>query len=84
MLFPFLFFMGLVAFTTGVLNSRNRFTIPSFGQGVVNVSMIACIFLFYGRLKIPIYGLAFGALLGGLIQVIMQSLPLLTYLNAGA
>ncbi len=76
-LFPFIFFMGLVAFTTGVLNARRNFAIASFGQGIINLSMIACVIFLFGRLEKPIYGLALGVLLGGFIQAILQCLPLL-------
>ncbi|MBM3254065.1 MAG: murein biosynthesis integral membrane protein MurJ, partial [Candidatus Omnitrophica bacterium] len=76
-LFPFIFFMGLVAFTTGVLNTRKHFALPSFGQGIINISMVAGTVFFFRLLERPIYGLAFGVLLGGLIQSFLQSILLI-------
>ncbi len=75
-LFPFLFFMGLVAFSTGVLNTSRHFAVPALSQGIVNIAMILSVALFYYRLAEPIYALAYGVLLGGFLQLCLQQIPL--------
>ena len=72
-LFPYLFFMGLAAYGMGVLNSVKHFTVPAFGPGMLNVSLILCMLVW----RQDVLGLAVGVLLGGLGQVLIQIPPLL-------
>ena len=70
--FPFITLVGLWAFYSGLLNSLHRFALPALGSAVLNVAMIAgCVWL-SPRFATPVWGLAWGVLLGGLAQWLMQ------------
>ncbi|MBK8170173.1 MAG: murein biosynthesis integral membrane protein MurJ [Sandaracinaceae bacterium] len=74
--FPYIFFMGVAALGMGVLNAMKRFFVPAVAPGLLNVPMIAAPWVFV-PLAIafglpPVISLAFGALVGGLLQVIAQ------------
>ncbi len=70
MLFPFIFFIGMAAFGTGILSSLKHFTVTSLGPAVLNVFMIACTVIFYKYMG-P-YALIMGVLFGGAFQFIIQ------------
>lgn len=75
-LFPFLLLTGLSALATGALNVRGRFGVSAFAPALLNVAMIASPLLFLpltSALQVPaIMALAFGALLGGVLQLSVQ------------
>lgn len=79
-LFPFLLLAGLAALATGVLNVLGRFTLPAFAPALLNVGMIAAPFTLLpvcAALGLPpIASLAFGALLGGLLALLVLLPPL--------
>jgi len=70
--FPYLFFIGLVALAMGILNAHRHFAAPALAPTFLNVSMIASAYLLFGRLTEPIVSLAIGVLLGGIIQLAFQ------------
>ncbi len=74
--FPYLLFMGLAALGAGALQTRRRFGVAAFAPGLLNVAMIACALalppVFLARGVDPIFALAVGALVGGLLQVVAQ------------
>ncbi|MFQ5828185.1 MAG: murein biosynthesis integral membrane protein MurJ [Candidatus Methylomirabilia bacterium] len=72
LMFPYLLFVGLAALAMGVLNVHRRFFTSALGPAVLNVGMIAAVFLLAPRLEVPIQGLAFGVLAGGLGQFLIQ------------
>ncbi len=71
-MFPYLFLIGIVAFAMGVLNSHGYFFTPAFSPVLLNVGFIVGAFGFSAFFSEPLYGLALGALFGGLLQVITQ------------
>ncbi len=73
---PFLAFISLAAMTMGALNSIRVFFWPSFAPAFFNLLMIASIILLSPVLDKPILSLAWGALGGGLAQLLVQ-LPIL-------
>jgi len=79
-LFPVLAFAGLAALATGVLNILGHFAAPAFAPALQNAAMIAAPFVLAAPLAAlgmsPIMALAFGALLGGLLQLAVQLPPL--------
>jgi putative peptidoglycan lipid II flippase len=79
-MFPYLVLVSLAAIFMGMLNARGHFFIPAMGAGMLNVVMIASVFLLAPRLgtQLPdkIFGLAVGVLLAGLVQAGFQ-LPVL-------
>ncbi len=72
--FPYLVLVGWVSFFMALLNTKDRFFIPAVTPALLNIS-----FIFFALLlseKFGIYALAYGALAGGVFQVLVQ-LPLL-------
>ncbi len=70
--FPYLFFIGLVALSMGVLNALGHFAAPALAPSLLNISMIACAFLFFRRVSPPVMALAIGVLVGGVAQLLFQ------------
>ena len=70
--FPYIFFISLVAFASGVLNTFSSFKIPAFTPVLLNIcSIVASIFI-APYLNPPILALAIGALAGGVLQLAFQ------------
>lgn len=74
---PFLPFVGMAAVCMGILNARDKYVIPAAAPSMFNVMSILAAFTicplvahFYG--VNPIYGMAIGATLGGLMQWLVQ------------
>jgi putative peptidoglycan lipid II flippase len=72
LMFPFLLFVSLAALAMGALNSLGRFGPPAFAPLWFNVAIIGCALGFCRFLHQPIYGLAIGVIIGGLLQWIFQ------------
>jgi putative peptidoglycan lipid II flippase len=74
--FPYLLCMGLAALAAGALQTRRKFAVAAFAPTLLNVAMIACAILlpatFVARGLDPLYALAVGALVGGVLQVVAQ------------
>ena len=73
---PFLTLVAVAAALMGMLNSLRRFFIPALSPAMFNVAMIlsaVALVPIMPRFGLqPIVGMAFGALLGGLGQVVVQ------------
>ncbi|MBU1656934.1 MAG: murein biosynthesis integral membrane protein MurJ, partial [Candidatus Omnitrophica bacterium] len=74
MLVPYLIFLGIWAYSKGVLNSFQYFTTPALAPVILNVTMIAAI-LFLCPI-IGIHGMVAGVAAGGILQVLIQVPPL--------
>ncbi len=78
-LFPFLLFISLAAWAMSYLNTEKSFFVPSVAPALFNLFFFLVPILTYGwyvaRGKNPIFGMAIGALVGGLMQFLVQ-LPL--------
>ncbi|HEU19490.1 MAG TPA: murein biosynthesis integral membrane protein MurJ [Deltaproteobacteria bacterium] len=74
--FPYIFFISLVALCMGILNSLRHFAAPALAPLVLNLSMIAAVFLLRDFFDEPVTALAVGVLIGGILQLAMQ-LPFL-------
>ena len=77
---PFLLFISLAAVVMGILNTKNRFFIPSLASSFFNLGSIiggtALAFLLPRYGYPAIIGMAFGTLIGGFLQLAVQ-LPVL-------
>ncbi len=77
LMFPFLLFISFSAIAMGALNVQGRFFIPALSPVFFSAGLIVGVFfpsaLTGGH---PVYGLAFGVLLGGLLQWMVQWGPL--------
>lgn len=75
-MFPYIGFMSLVALGAGVLNTYKKFAIPAFTPVLLNVAMIAAAWLgaplFKNQGIEPIYAMAAGVMVGGVLQLGMQ------------
>jgi putative peptidoglycan lipid II flippase len=72
MMFPYIFFIGLVAWAMGILNSLKHFAAPALAPVLLNISIIACALFLSGSLADPVTSLAIGVLLGGVAQFLFQ------------
>jgi putative peptidoglycan lipid II flippase len=72
LMFPYIFFISLVALCMGILNSLRHFAVPALSPVVLNIAMILCAVLLHERFAEPIVALAVGVLIGGLLQLVMQ------------
>ena len=75
-LFPFLLFVSMGAWAMSYLNTEKSFFVPSVAPALFNVFSILVPVLTYGwyvsRGKEPIFGMAIGVLVGGLMQFLVQ------------
>ena len=76
-MFPFLLLVALAAQSMGVLNACRKFGIPALSSVMFNVGSVICGliigFVLGPRFGIqPIYGMAWGVVLGGALQVAFQ------------
>ncbi len=76
MMFPYIFFISLVALCMGILNTVRHFFTPAISTVFLNLSMIFCSVFLHGKFEVPITALAVGVLLGGVLQLFLQ-LPVL-------
>ena len=72
LMFPYLVMVSIVAFAMGVLNSHDRFFAPAFSPVLLNVGFIFGIISLSAFFDEPLYGLAVGVLIGGVLQVLLQ------------
>ncbi len=78
--FPYIFFISLVAVSAGILNTFSAFKTPAFTPVLLNLSVIACALLLAPHLNQPIMALAWGTLIGGVVQLAFQ-IPALRRIN---
>ncbi|MDD5259721.1 MAG: murein biosynthesis integral membrane protein MurJ [bacterium] len=71
-MFPFIAFISLSALAMGALNSLQVFFIPAAAPMMLSVFEIAAVLWLVPLMKVPIEGLAWGVLLGGLFQFLWQ------------
>lgn len=70
--FPYIFFIGIVAFFMGVLNSLRRFAAPAAAPIFLNAGIVGSAYVISPHLSEPIVGVALGVLIGGGLQVLLQ------------
>ena len=78
--FPYIFFISLVALAAGILNSFSAFKTPAFTPVLLNLAVIAAALLLAPHVNPPILALAWGTLLGGVVQLAFQ-IPALRKIN---
>ncbi|MFQ5667872.1 MAG: murein biosynthesis integral membrane protein MurJ [Candidatus Binatia bacterium] len=77
--FPYIFLISLVALASGILNSLRHFAAPAMSPILLNLSMIGAAVFLCPRLATPVKGLAYGVILGGALQLMLQVPPLLRH-----
>ena len=75
-MFPYIGFMSLVALASGILNTWKRFAVPAATPVLLNIAVIAAAWVGAPRLAArgiePIYAMAGGVMLGGVLQLAAQ------------
>ena len=76
-MFPYIGFMSLVALGAGILNTWRRFAVPAFTPVLLNLAMIAAVWLgapWFEDMGIePIYAMVMGVMGGGVLQLGLQA-----------
>ena len=71
-IFPYIFFISLVALAAGILNTFGRFSVPAFTPALLNLAFIAGALFGAPYFDPPILALAWAVLLGGVAQLLFQ------------
>jgi putative peptidoglycan lipid II flippase len=75
-MFPYIACMSMVALAAGILNTWRRFVVPAATPVLLNLSVIAVGWSLAGPLQRAgypgIYAMAFGVMLGGVLQLLVQ------------
>ena len=74
LVFPYILFMGTAALGMAALNANRRFAVAAFAPGLLNVAMLvaAGVAVVGWRGEGGVAVLAYGALVGGMLQVVAQ------------
>ncbi|MEN6320157.1 MAG: murein biosynthesis integral membrane protein MurJ [Syntrophaceae bacterium] len=72
LMFPYIFFMSLVALCMGILNSLRHFAAPALSPVILNICMILAALLLRDFFQEPITALVVGVMVGGVLQLAMQ------------
>jgi putative peptidoglycan lipid II flippase len=78
--FPYILFISLVSFASGVLNTYGAFKGPAFTPVLLNLSLIGCALWLAPHLERPVVALAWGVFLGGVVQLAFQ-VPFLRHIR---
>mgnify|MGYP001315771093 CR=1 FL=1 len=76
-MFPYLGLISLVSFAAGIQNSNNYFSVPAATPLIFNLVLIAISLFFARHFEIPVIALAWGVLLSGFLQLMIQIFPLI-------
>ena len=74
--FPYLFLISMTGFCGAILNSYGRFAVPAFTPVWLNLSLISSALVAANWFEEPVFALAWGVLLAGVVQLLFQ-LPFL-------
>jgi putative peptidoglycan lipid II flippase len=72
LIFPYILLIGTASLMMAILNSLSQFFSSAYAPMLLNVSMILCAYLFRNSFKEPVFGLAIGVLVGGVLQIALQ------------
>ena len=70
--FPYLLLISLTALSGSILNTFDNFTVPAFTPVLLNISLILSAIFLSQFLNNPIMALAWGVLIGGILQLAFQ------------
>jgi len=70
--FPYIFFIALVAFAGGILNSFHQFAVPAFTPVLLNICLIISAFFLAPYFDEPLMALAWGVAIAGVAQLLIQ------------
>lgn len=78
--FPYLMLISLTGLAGAILNSYDRFAIPALTPVLLNISIITAAVFVSPWFEMPVYGLAWGVLVAGVLQLLFQ-LPFLARIH---
>ena len=67
--FPYIFFIAMTAFISATMNTYRSFAIPAITPIFLNICLIAAALWLSPYFAYPIYGLAWGVMIAGVIQL---------------
>lgn len=68
--FPFLLFISIVSFQSGILNSLGKFAAPAAAPVILNLMMIASVFVFVPFSPTAAHGIAIGVTFAGFMEIL--------------
>lgn len=71
--FPFLLFISIVSFQSGILNSLGKFAAPASAPVILNLMMIASVFVFMPFSVTPAHGIAISVSVAGFVEILCLS-----------
>ncbi|MBS3755682.1 MAG: murein biosynthesis integral membrane protein MurJ [Desulfobacterales bacterium] len=71
-MFPYIICICLVALCMGILNALGHFAAPALAPVFLNLAMIGSVLFIAPHLDTPVFGLAIGVLVGGVLQLALQ------------
>ena len=74
--FPYMFFICLTAVFSSILNTYDSFAIPALTPALLNIVLIISVIFISPYFKEPVFALAWGVLIAGIVQLIFQFYPL--------
>ena len=78
-MFPYIGLVSMLALLTGILNVRGHFFLPSLSPLFLNLAMILSALTLGSLFERPIFALAVGVVLGGIVQLLLQFPALVRY-----
>ncbi len=78
--FPYIMLISLTALAGGILNTFERFLVPALTPVLLNISLILAALLLADHLQVPVTALAWGVLIAGFAQLLLQ-VPALMHLG---
>ena len=70
--FPYVLFISLTALAGGILNTWERFLVPALTPILLNLALIGAALLLSPRMDVPVMALAWGVLIAGVVQFLVQ------------
>jgi len=71
-IFPYLIFISLVAHFTSIINVHEKFAAGAFVPAILNISFILSLFFLTSHLSSAGHALAYGVLIGGILQFVFM------------
>ncbi len=68
--FPFLLFISIVSFQSGILNSLGKFAAPAAAPVILNIMMTIAVFIFVPFGLTPAHGISFSVTFAGFLEII--------------
>ena len=78
--FPYLMLISLTGLAGAILNSYDRFAVPAFTPVLLNLTLITAALVAAPWFDAPVYALAWGVLVAGVVQLLFQ-LPFLAQID---